>query len=567
MVKLALDWAEELRYFLSAMENDTAIEDYTTIFDNIATDESRGKPTTIADLKSIVVDIINRISSGDITNIDNDISELARIAATFRDPRVFNKLHQQVLNKELDEIERLAIEAGNPGHELSQMEENFYIIDARFRKLLEDASKSRIWLITSKTKIAIAKLILKILQIKYNRKKIDLLVYAEYTNQIIEIIKSDLNEAINSGTQKQKELAKLILYNLDHRILLNEEINRGRVSIFNFNDQGELSFFIEMYLALQGADEQIAKAIKDYYLYLGFEEEKRKFDDYREERIEYWRGQVGKNFPDVINDDEVVIIRSRNRVEKKKVNDFFNEFFYGRGGLKTIQAIIMGNGIEEIPPSMRLQEGFSGEMILSNKLKAIPSEFLAYSQITELILPPTVKELGNLALFRCESLKRLELGFLLEKFGEEAIAYTGIEELHLPPYVWYFGWYACKGCKIKSIEFPSSTKIIGKGAFSDCSDLSKVLFNDGIQKIELEAFDCTNVKEASVPANAELDEDAFGEDCIVTRTGKERKSLEIQKVTPIKVTRGDIARAVARELADGKNVDEERKHYARQRKN
>ena len=63
---------------------------------------------------------------------------------------------------------------------------------------------------------------------------------------------------------------------------------------------------------------------------------------------------------------------------------------------------------------------------------------------------------------------------------------------------------AFSGCKITSLVCPSTLKTIEREAFSYCTSLTSVLFNEGLSNIGIKAFTYTNLEEVNIPNSASL---------------------------------------------------------------
>lgn len=63
------------------------------------------------------------------------------------------------------------------------------------------------------------------------------------------------------------------------------------------------------------------------------------------------------------------------------------------------------------------------------------------------------------------------------------------------------------GCAFKKITFPPQIKEIGISAFSLCRELEEVIFNEGLEVIQKEAFqNCQNLLEINLPASIKKSE-------------------------------------------------------------
>lgn len=87
-----------------------------------------------------------------------------------------------------------------------------------------------------------------------------------------------------------------------------------------------------------------------------------------------------------------------------------------------------------------------------------------------------------------------------------------IETIVLPSTIKEIGDAAFRGCKnLKSINFPESVEIIGKSAFMNCNSLVSVELPPRLKKLEYWLFgQCERLKHVIVPASVEeIDKEAF----------------------------------------------------------
>ncbi len=96
--------------------------------------------------------------------------------------------------------------------------------------------------------------------------------------------------------------------------------------------------------------------------------------------------------------------------------------------------------------------------------------------LQELVLPDTVKTLGERCCAGCAGLKRVKMSPSLSEIPELAFAWCGeLRELTLPPTVRSIGAYAFQQCSaLEKITLPVSVTDVGEGAFRDCACLSQV---------------------------------------------------------------------------------------------
>lgn len=65
-----------------------------------------------------------------------------------------------------------------------------------------------------------------------------------------------------------------------------------------------------------------------------------------------------------------------------------------------------------------------------------------------------------------------------------------------------FSIYFFKGCKLKTIEFPQSLKVVGNAVFSECYNLSgKIIIPEGVTTIGVSSFEATAIESVELPSS------------------------------------------------------------------
>lgn len=111
------------------------------------------------------------------------------------------------------------------------------------------------------------------------------------------------------------------------------------------------------------------------------------------------------------------------------------------------------------------------------------SAFMGCS-VEEVVMPDSVKMIGNEAFSCCKYLKKINLSKNLQKTMNQ------------------LGYNACfKKCeKLKGIEIPAGIKEIPNMMFFGCRELSEVVFHDGLEVIGASAFaSCRNLEKINLP--------------------------------------------------------------------
>jgi len=185
-------------------------------------------------------------------------------------------------------------------------------------------------------------------------------------------------------------------------------------------------------------------------------------------------------------------ITTKTDTKLEDLRDFVKVDVIQEGGLlkKWIVAVTL---IEQTAPEFRLSE--DNTVLLA---------YGGYS--TDIIIPPTVKEIANEA-FKGIGITKVNLANV-EKIGEHAFYGCPLEEVQFGS-VTTIGISAFENCgKIKYLDF-ANVKTIESRAFRGCSSLEYVTFRE-VNFIGESAFEkCTQLKELIFPKSATLRESAF----------------------------------------------------------
>ena len=113
--------------------------------------------------------------------------------------------------------------------------------------------------------------------------------------------------------------------------------------------------------------------------------------------------------------------------------------------------------------------------------------------ITAAVIPATiegvaVKEIGQEAFYRCQSLKSITLPEGLEIIGQSGLENTALESVVVPDSVTYIAkWAFCVNKSLKEIVIGSGVQYIGTRAFIQDSALQAVYFKQDWSRIEMES--------------------------------------------------------------------------------
>lgn len=177
---------------------------------------------------------------------------------------------------------------------------------------------------------------------------------------------------------------------------------------------------------------------------------------------------------------------------------------------------------------------------IANTVESIYAEAFASSGLIEVVIPSTVKEIGNSSFSSCESLEKIEFKGNLEKVGPNLFsgccnlktivlpddytcigedmfygAYNSLENVTLPDELetiedGAFAW--CK--KLKEITVPSSVTQMGDYVFEHCYAMEEAVIEADITTLPIGMFsNCTSLKTVVLPEGYTNIPDYFMESC------------------------------------------------------
>ena len=190
-------------------------------------------------------------------------------------------------------------------------------------------------------------------------------------------------------------------------------------------------------------------------------------------------------------DDTVITIP--NMIGGKRVTEVGNHAFKGCVG---IEKIVISDGIEVLGNGVFLNCKELKEVELPGTLKRIGTAdptgcpkilgtmtklegTFEYTALEEVVIPDSVKFIGEYAFSSCTKLRRVVLP-------------DGLKEIKGYTFCW------CKS--LQEVEFPQDLKVVGIEAFEGCDVLKNVNLPEGVNSIEQGAFaGCRNMESIYIP--------------------------------------------------------------------
>lgn len=157
-------------------------------------------------------------------------------------------------------------------------------------------------------------------------------------------------------------------------------------------------------------------------------------------------------------------------------------------------------------------KGAVKKLVIGDGITSISDEaFVYFQQLTEVVLPKSLKKIGVSAFENTGKIASLELPEGLEYIDDRAFRYSDIVSVTLPDSLKHIGSYAFICCNnLTGITVPGGVEFIGEHAFSNCGALETATFCTGIEKIPNFAFFDGGLKSVEIPETVtEIGGDAF----------------------------------------------------------
>lgn len=134
-------------------------------------------------------------------------------------------------------------------------------------------------------------------------------------------------------------------------------------------------------------------------------------------------------------------------------------------GIVSIQDGILSTEMDDNDGNYKAMEYITGAVVLPDDVKTVAKGTFGNCNISELVVPEGVKDIGENAFAGCGDLIRISLPESLKNIGAGAFSGCGVIHLKVPGGVEKIGMDAFYDCKIENLKIPDSVKKIGSGAF------------------------------------------------------------------------------------------------------
>ncbi len=131
-----------------------------------------------------------------------------------------------------------------------------------------------------------------------------------------------------------------------------------------------------------------------------------------------------------------------------------------------------------------------------------PYCFADCTSLTTITLPDGLKEISSSVFSGCSSLSRITIPTGVVTLGKEAFANSGLTDIVFNDGVLVINENTFSGTPLRTIQLPSTVKIICSNAFCNCPQLEMVSLNEGLKTLSSEVFyNCPKLTEVTIPAS------------------------------------------------------------------
>lgn len=135
------------------------------------------------------------------------------------------------------------------------------------------------------------------------------------------------------------------------------------------------------------------------------------------------------------------------------------------------------------------EQGSITDIVLPKYLVEIGEEAFKGSDVTSILMPNTVKNLGTHAFEDCKKLKEVTLSSSLTLIPMAAFrGCDALQELQVPASVTQIADLAFEASGLKEMELPMGVETVGAGAFYNCQQLEKLAFPNSLKKLGVCCF-------------------------------------------------------------------------------
>lgn len=149
------------------------------------------------------------------------------------------------------------------------------------------------------------------------------------------------------------------------------------------------------------------------------------------------------------------------------------------------------------------KRSFAGEFKVSDDITKIhPFAFNNCKNITEVVLPEGLQEIGNGAFSNCTAMNTINLPTSLTVLGNNAFrnASSLISDITIPTFITVIRNDVFRGCsKIKNVTIPEGVTSIEENAFRNCKSITSIELPSSVTSLGTAAFAGTGITSINIP--------------------------------------------------------------------
>ncbi|MDE5989836.1 MAG: leucine-rich repeat protein [Duncaniella sp.] len=174
-------------------------------------------------------------------------------------------------------------------------------------------------------------------------------------------------------------------------------------------------------------------------------------------------------------------------------------------GCSDLTSVIIPNSVKIIGDGAFFECTGLISVIIGNSVDDIGiGAFNGCTGLTSVVIGNSVKSIGHSAFANCSRLKSVEIPYSVLTIGEQAFVYcTGLTSVVIGNSVKNIGYGAFAYCsELTSIVIPNSVQTIDEVAFYNCTSLTSVVIGNSVKSIGYDAFEnCSGLKKSAYPDN------------------------------------------------------------------
>lgn len=173
-----------------------------------------------------------------------------------------------------------------------------------------------------------------------------------------------------------------------------------------------------------------------------------------------------------------------------------------------------GNNVTEIGDYAFQEIPIKEAIITDGYIKIGSNAFQGCTELSQIVLPISLKEIGDYAFSGCKGLSTIMLPMKLQQVGKYAFASTNIKQINFPASLYWIDEGAFSDCdKITELKIPRTIGRIPDRCFANCDNITKVYIENGIDSIGEEAFkECYSLPSITIPDSVTfIGDNAFAE--------------------------------------------------------